>query len=297
MRLKHILSAIGLVMLLTGVGLTSPMMVSTAYAADCVIPSNGPWPPCARSGNVQGNQGGCVIPPNGPWPACAANGGASANNHQGNNNRCVIPSSGPWPPCAANANNNNRQPNNGRCVIPSSGPWPPCASGTRQTPPRPQAPAPVQQGSSPTTINVRNQIVHQGRGAKQSTISVPAMGGTIARLEVVIDFTYSNNACAAGGSVARGVFGYSLTSPSGTKVDLIEVAQLSGRQAGTQAQIHFADGAPSPIHLITGMFAPADPLSWFEGEDPTGEWVVTAFKNDWADAICQHGVMLHITTQ
>ena len=144
---------------------------------------------------------------------------------------------------------------------------------------------------------MRNQIVHQGRGAKQSTINVPAMSGTIQRLEVVIDFTYSDNACSAGGSVARGVLGYSLTSPSGTKVDLIEIAQLSGTQAGTRAQIHFADGAPSPIHIITGLFAPSDPLSWFEGEDPAGEWIVTAFKNDWSDAICQHGVMLHITTR
>ena len=147
------------------------------------------------------------------------------------------------------------------------------------------------------TVRMNEQIVHQGRGAKQSTVDVSRTGLTIARVEVVVDFTYSDTACAAGGRVARDVLGYSLTSPSGTKVDLIEVAQLSGVQDGGRAQIHFADGAPSPIHFISGIFAPADPLSWFEVEDPAGEWTVTTFKNDWADAVCQHGVTLHITTR
>ena len=38
----------------------------------CVIPSSGPWPPCATGANNRPpNRDGCIIPPSGPWPACA----------------------------------------------------------------------------------------------------------------------------------------------------------------------------------------------------------------------------------
>jgi len=123
---------------------------------------------------------------------------------------------------------------------------------------------------------------------------VAGLGTQITNVEVLVDFTYSDTACVAGGSVDRAVLGYAIQSPSGTRVDLIDVAQLAGLQSGGRAQMHFADGAPSPIHILTGRFAPADPLSWFDGENPNGTWTVIVFKNDWADAVCQHSVTLHI---
>ena len=300
MRLKHVLYLISAVMLLMGMTLTSSIIVETAHAADCVIPQTGSWPPCARNGSQQTNQSGCVIPQTGPWPPCAASGANSGASQSG----CIIPQTGPWPPCARNgsanggSNVNNNQGNSGGCVIPPRGAWPPCASGANQASPPPPASNSVTQSSDGmVTISSRTQVVHQGRGAKQSTVSVSGVGTTITGVEVMIDFTYSDNACASGGSVERGMLGYSLTSPSGTKVDLIDLAQLSGLQPGERSQMNFADGAPSPIHILSGRFASADPLSWFNGEDPNGTWIVTAFKNDWANAVCQHGVALHISTQ
>ena len=98
--------------------------------SDCVIPTSGPWPPCATSGNGGGNTGGnCVIPTSGPWPPCATDGNGGGNNGGGND--CAIPASGPWPPCATDGNGGGHGGGGGGgdCVIPTSGPWPPCAGG------------------------------------------------------------------------------------------------------------------------------------------------------------------------
>lgn len=42
-------------------------------AGECVIPSSGPWPPCATAGDrpPANTPDDCIIPPSGPWPACA----------------------------------------------------------------------------------------------------------------------------------------------------------------------------------------------------------------------------------
>ncbi|MGB1251052.1 MAG: hypothetical protein ACPG8W_10590 [Candidatus Promineifilaceae bacterium] len=322
MKLKTSLLFLATLFVLSGVLLASTTMVETAYAADCVIPSSGPWPPCARNGNARPNApsqngNGCVIPPTGPWPPCASNEGNTSNN-QGND--CVIPSTGPWPPCASSGSGNQGNSSNNDCVIPTSGPWPPCANSgndsgntnttantnTNPTPtPTPNNgnnngggqgwPPPPAAGA--TVITGARNVVHQGRGAKQSSIAVSGLGNTITSMEVVVDFTFSGSTCAAGGSIERGVLGYALVSPSGTRVDLINVAQLSGKQNGQRAQIVFTDGAPSPIHILSGKFAPADPLNWFADENPNGTWNVIAFKNDWAGTVCQHSVALHIVTQ
>jgi hypothetical protein len=72
-------------------------MPTGGNSGGCVIPSSGPWPPCATSGggnagtsgnsgtSTGGNSGGCVIPSSGPWPPCASNGGAQASSPESDN--------------------------------------------------------------------------------------------------------------------------------------------------------------------------------------------------------------------
>ena len=99
----------------------------TSDDGDCIIPSSGPWPPCATGGGdapppsepPTDDSGECVIPESGPWPPCATGGDAPADGD------CVIPPSGPWPPCATEVAPPADLPEG--CVVPPSGPWPACA--------------------------------------------------------------------------------------------------------------------------------------------------------------------------
>ena len=100
---------------------------ATPAPGTCVIPTSGPWPPCATGGGGGAPAPGeCVIPTSGPWPPCATGGGGTAPAP----GDCVIPASGPWPPCATGG----ASPAPGGCVIPASGPWPPCATGGSANP-------------------------------------------------------------------------------------------------------------------------------------------------------------------
>ncbi len=120
------LPLLGLALTLTLLLVSLPQSVSANDS--CVIPSSGPWPPCATGGNPAppASGGDCIIPDSGPWPPCATGGGSTPAPANGD---CVIPASGPWPPCATGGGAPTPTPAAGDCVIPASGPWPPCATG------------------------------------------------------------------------------------------------------------------------------------------------------------------------
>ena len=185
--------------------------IRVVSAEDCVIPSSGPWPPCATGGggaaSTGGNQGSgndCVIPNSGPWPPCATSGGATGSpapgGNQGgggssNSGDCVIPSSGPWPPCATSsggASSGNAAPGSSAdddCVIPSSGPWPPCASSGGGRP----APA---QPTNPSSTNSR-QRAQVTRIVDGDTIVVNLNGGAYSVQLIGIDAPEPGGACSA----------------------------------------------------------------------------------------------------
>ena len=140
-------------------------------------------PPTTNTGGGTSGSGDCVIPTSGPWPACARGGWNAGSTNSGNTNTggtstgtggCQIPTVGPWPECArnpwsaggaaANANNNANQGGgtdigNG-CVIPKTGPWPACArnGGTRTTtaPTTPTTPTAPTTPTTPTTPPASN---------------------------------------------------------------------------------------------------------------------------------------------
>ncbi len=239
-------------------GLATPTVIA---AEGCVIPESGPWPPCATGGNAADSNSDCVIPERGPWPPCATGGGGSANS--------------------------------GGCVIPERGPWPPCATGGDRGEETAQ---PVGSGASQSNSA---WVVHQGRGTKQTPILLqgPQDGRRIASVEVEIDFTYSASACAVTAqTVDKGVLGYALVSPSGTKIELFAVGDLSGMQSGARAKMRFADGGNRLNHIASGRYQSADSLSQLNGENPYGEWTVVITKQSFNYAVCQHSATLHITT-
>ncbi len=135
--------------------------------------------------------------------------------------------------------------------------------------------APVAIADSPSTVG------------GSAVIAVSGLTGTISNLQVRIGGTTCSTAA---GSTTVGIdhtyvgdLEIRLTSPSGTTVLLIDQLNNGAGNNGTNnfCQTLLQDGAPASIQAattapFTGTFAPANPLSAFNGQNPNGTWTLNA---------------------
>jgi hypothetical protein len=156
-------------------------------------------------------------------------------------------------------------------------------------------------------------IVDNGSASFTVDISAPA-GELVSNTVIALTFGKSDtNACDdIGTDDLEGYndeIGYTLESPSGTTVTLIEddssdsetypesdtitllgtVVTLDDDAAADVGSTNF--GTPE-----TGSFRPAFPLAAFFGENPTGTWTLTASDNANSDVLCHQSFSLTVTT-
>lgn len=135
--------------------------------------------------------------------------------------------------------------------------------------------------------------------------------GSIVDLNVFVDFTKCDNpigsdgSCLGGGFSFNGELGLTLTSASGTVVDLVCNGSncgpdtYSGSTPGARAQVLFDDEAANAVggsSLVSGTFRPAELLSAFDGESVTGFWTITISDNVGIDPASLNGWRLDIIT-
>ena len=153
--------------------------------------------------------------------------------------------------------------------------------------------APTGAGAAPVTFAYAGPVVPIPDGAGADTagppvtamIAVAGLGNSVTD----VDFRIGGSACStASGSTTVGIdhtfvgdIRISLTSPGGTTLVLIANAGSNGKNF---CQVLHNDdaGAPSIQTAVaanapfTGTWKPANPLSAFDGQNPNGNWTVTA---------------------
>jgi hypothetical protein len=129
--------------------------------------------------------------------------------------------------------------------------------------------------------------------------------GTIADVNVLIDFTkcddpiYSNGTCGRSGYSYNSEIVFSLMSPDGTVVDLVTSGTYSGSQSGARVSVLFDDDAVTTVGgstLLSGTFAPVGNLSDFLGEGSLGDWTLSFQDTVGADPLSLNAWTLEITT-
>lgn len=148
---------------------------------------------------------------------------------------------------------------------------------------RPVAPA----GAVPVTFSYTGPAVPiPDLGSGTATLAVSGLANSIDDL----DFRIDGSACTATeGATTVGIdHGFvgdlylRLTSPSGTTVIVVAQASLDGGANLCQVRLDDDAGEPGlqdaqPTDApYTGTWSPAQPLSWFDGEDPNGTWTLVA---------------------
>jgi uncharacterized repeat protein (TIGR01451 family) len=136
---------------------------------------------------------------------------------------------------------------------------------------------------------------------------------TIADVKVDIEFEkIDHENCGlpySGGNPYNREIVFYLTSPSGTRVVLVEslnnwggsglgATYTSDSYSGGRVTVRFDDaastlvGGPQPV---SGTYRPEQPLTTLIGEDPFGTWTLTAGDDAATDALCLAGFDLEVT--
>ena len=139
-----------------------------------------------------------------------------------------------------------------------------------------------------------------------ATRSLSVLGaGTIADVNVLIDFTKSDDPIADDGTPVGTNFSFSreivfkLISPLGTIVDLVNEDTYSGQTPGARVSVTFDDSAASQVggpSLISGAFRPVSPLSAFVNELAFGNWTLFVQDTVGSDPLSLNAWTLTITT-
>jgi len=125
--------------------------------------------------------------------------------------------------------------------------------------------------------------VLQVDGSSSSTSLIFTDAGSIADLNVFIDFTkcddpiLSNGTCSGLGFTFNSEIVFSLTSSAGTVVDLVLAGTYSGQTPGARVGVLFDDDAATIVggsFITSGTFAPIGSLADFNGEDLLGSWTL-----------------------
>ncbi|MCU0469641.1 MAG: YCF48-related protein [Arcicella sp.] len=139
---------------------------------------------------------------------------------------------------------------------------------------------------------------YRSTGSSDPSVSVPATTGLIRKVSISITWRKQKggfqNSCGTGDTESwpyHSETQFRVQSPSGTIVTLVYTGSYGGENNPTVTTV-FEDGA-NPINYysppVSGTFAPAQPLSAFIGENPTGTWTLLPYDAVWKDPLCVSG--------
>lgn len=125
---------------------------------------------------------------------------------------------------------------------------------------------------------------------------------TVLDLNVTLDFTKcddpisSSGACIGPGTPYFNEIGFTITSPSGTTVDLVLFDTFPVGTVGDRFEVKFDDSAPTDFSALplpmSGTYKPAGTLSDFIGETTFGVWTVTFSDSFVADPLSLNVIKL-----
>jgi photosystem II stability/assembly factor-like uncharacterized protein len=139
---------------------------------------------------------------------------------------------------------------------------------------------------------------YRNAGGVDPSVVVPSTTNTVRKVSVSITWRKQKggfqNDCGTGDFLYwpfHNETQFRVQSPSGKIVTLVYAGSYGGLDNPTITTV-FEDGA-SPINYysppVSGTFAPAQPLSNFIGENPTGTWTLLPYDNYWRDPLCVSG--------
>jgi subtilisin-like proprotein convertase family protein len=143
-------------------------------------------------------------------------------------------------------------------------------------------------------------------GSANSRSLTVADTGTITDVDVFVDFTkcddplLSDGTCSGPTNAYLNEIVFSLTSPTGTMVQLISQGTYSSGSSGARVSILFDDDGASTVggsSLVSGTFAPRGQLTDFLGEDALGDWTLSFRDTTSADPLSLNAWRLDITTE
>ncbi len=141
-------------------------------------------------------------------------------------------------------------------------------------------------------------------GGIDPKVSVPSLAGNISNIKVSVTWRKQKggyqNSCGVGDTESwpyHNETQFRVQSPSGKIITLVNTNTYGGSDNPTVTTV-FEDGG-SPINFysppVSGTFAPAQPLSGFIGENPTGTWTLLPYDAVAKDPLCVSGFQITFT--
>jgi photosystem II stability/assembly factor-like uncharacterized protein len=141
-------------------------------------------------------------------------------------------------------------------------------------------------------------------GGVDPTVAIPTSPNIIKKLSVSITWRKQKggfqNSCGVGDTESNPYHSetqFRLKSPSGKIITLVNTYTYGGYLNPTVTTV-FEDGA-TPVNFysppVSGTFAPAQPLSAYIGENPTGTWTLLPYDDVWKDPLCVSGFSITFT--
>ncbi len=145
---------------------------------------------------------------------------------------------------------------------------------------------------------------YRNTGGIDPKVTVPSVTGNISNIKVSITWRKQKggfqNDCGTGDTQSwpyHNETQFRVQSPSGKIITLVNTGSYGGADNPTVTTV-FEDGA-TPINFysppVSGTFAPAQPLSGFIGENPTGTWTLLPYDAVWKDPLCVSGFSVTFT--
>ena len=139
---------------------------------------------------------------------------------------------------------------------------------------------------------------YRSTGSVDPKVTVPSITSNITNIKVSVTWRKQKggfqNDCGTGDTQSwpyHNETQFRVQSPSGKIITLVNTNTYGGSNNPTVTTV-FEDGA-TPVNFysppVSGIFAPAQPLSGFIGENPTGTWTLLPYDNYWKDPLCVSG--------
>ena len=145
---------------------------------------------------------------------------------------------------------------------------------------------------------------YRNTGGIDPKVTVPTITGNISNIKVSVTWRKQKggfqNSCGVGDTESwpyHNETQFRVQSPSGKIITLVNTNTYGGSNNPTVTTV-FEDGA-TPVNFysppVSGTFAPAQPLSGFIGENPTGTWTLLPYDAVWKDPLCVSGFSVTFT--
>ena len=137
-------------------------------------------------------------------------------------------------------------------------------------------------------------------GSVNRSLTVP-QAGFVADVDVTVDFSKTDGSCqtpSTGNSFSSEIV-FTLRSPEGTQVRLIEASTYSTSNQVPRVAVTLDDSAASPVGgsgpaPVAGTFRPSSALSALNGESASGIWTLTVQDTGTGDPLCYYGATLNV---